>query len=251
MWLCLGMRRWPEGNRRPLLSCCCQGGYRLRTGTACRNACAGLPLPICVFVDMTGGCESLAHSGALLDVCLAISTHRQLLLVREACRKAFAQVYAAEAGRVAETMARLRAEELTARDEFRSAVERYIPGNVLGCRPYFLLPCAHLYVHAIFRLVQLITWLEKLGIRWYLESNQSFCISAIHTFRTEGGFRNDYFCSCLLFRALGLLARPPHCEVNVPPPDTGLADVALANLEDIPSALQVGRNTLHAVRRLH
>lgn len=86
-------------------------------------------------------------------------------------RKAFAQVYAGEAGRVAETMARLRAEELTARDDFRSAVERYIPGNVLG--------------------------------------------------------------------ALGLLARPPHCEVNVPPPETGLADVVLADLEEVPAGQQL------------
>lgn len=47
-------------------------------------------------------------------------------------RKAFTELYAGQAGELAEQMARLRAKEAAARDAFRSAVERYVPGPVLA-----------------------------------------------------------------------------------------------------------------------
>jgi hypothetical protein len=48
------------------------------------------------------------------------------------CRKAFAELYAGQAGELAEKMARLRAKESAARVSFRLAVERYIPNKVLA-----------------------------------------------------------------------------------------------------------------------
>ncbi len=47
------------------------------------------------------------------------------------CRSAFAETYALTAGKVAEQIAKLRAVELAARDDFRAAVERYVPSSVL------------------------------------------------------------------------------------------------------------------------
>lgn len=47
-------------------------------------------------------------------------------------RKAFAELYAGQAGELAEKMARLRSKEAAARDAFRFAVERYIPAPVLA-----------------------------------------------------------------------------------------------------------------------
>lgn len=47
-------------------------------------------------------------------------------------RQAFAELYAGQAGELAEKMARLRSKEVAARDSFRSAVERYIPSAVLA-----------------------------------------------------------------------------------------------------------------------
>lgn len=35
--------------------------------------------------------------------------------------------------------------------------------------------------------------------------------------------------------ALGLTARPPHCDISVPSPDAGLADIQPTDLEDVPA----------------
>ena len=47
-------------------------------------------------------------------------------------RRAFADLYAGRAGELAEQMGRLREKEMAKRDSFKRAVERYIPGPVLG-----------------------------------------------------------------------------------------------------------------------
>jgi len=82
-------------------------------------------------------------------------------------RSAFAETYALTAGKLAEQMAKVRAEEVAARDDFRAAVDRFVPNAVIN--------------------------------------------------------------------ALGLTARPPHCDISVPSPDAGLADIQPTDLEDVPA----------------
>ena len=47
------------------------------------------------------------------------------------CRHAFAEEYALTAGKVAEQMAKVRAEEVAARDLFRAAVDHYVPNALI------------------------------------------------------------------------------------------------------------------------
>ena len=57
------------------------------------------------------------------------------------CRAAFAELYAAQAGKLAEHMAKLRAKEVAQREAFKKHVERFIPTQAsLSCLPGQLLP---------------------------------------------------------------------------------------------------------------
>lgn len=61
------------------------------------------------------------------------------------CRRAaFAELYAAKAGKLAEHMAKLRAKEVAQREAFKKHVERFIPTQASpACLPRQLLPeCA-------------------------------------------------------------------------------------------------------------
>ena len=57
------------------------------------------------------------------------------------CRTAFAELYAAQAGKLAEHMAKLRAKETAQREAFKKHVERFIPTQASpACLPGQLLP---------------------------------------------------------------------------------------------------------------
>jgi hypothetical protein len=51
---------------------------------------------------------------------------------RRGCRKAFADMYAGEAGRLAERMGRAREKEMAKREQFKAGVQRLIPPVLLA-----------------------------------------------------------------------------------------------------------------------
>lgn len=64
--------------------------------------------------------------------CRSNAGKRGLTSPSNACREAFGELYAGQAGQMAERMGRLRAKEVAKRDAFLKHVERYLPAPLLA-----------------------------------------------------------------------------------------------------------------------
>ncbi len=124
------------------------GESLLATVSACFDGTSG---PCLVFHALCISLSAKVGTGVVLpDPCCRLNIVLILGFSCACAREAFGELYAGQAGQMAERMGRLRAKEVAKRDAFLKHVERYMPAPLLaGDSSFWLLdrvwtmPCNH------------------------------------------------------------------------------------------------------------